>query len=115
MWQEMLAYAKEREITPGNYKKLNRPFENSLLALPKEIRERMVKAVEEFTYDLLVNVFNAEGTGTIALEEILAAGSHDPGPKAKVIEKPEDWTREKIIEKAAMITSDKGPAGDYDE
>ncbi|MCP4113982.1 MAG: ketose-bisphosphate aldolase [Desulfobacteraceae bacterium] len=115
MWQELLAYAKEREISPGNYKKLNRPFENKLLALPKEIRDRMVKAVEEFTYDLLTNVFNAEGTGTIALEDILATGSHDPGPKAKAIENPEDWTREKIIEKAAMITSDKGPDGDYDE
>ncbi|MBI9090489.1 MAG: class II fructose-bisphosphate aldolase [Desulfobacterium sp.] len=115
MWQEMLATAKDQGIDPGNYKKLNRPFENSLLAQPKEIRDRMIKAVEVFAYDLLTNVFNAQGTGTITLEEILKTGSHDPGPKAKVIEDPDNWTREKIIEKAAMITSDKGPDGDYDE
>ncbi len=115
MWQEMLTTAKEQGIDPGNYKKLNRPFENRLLAQPREIRERMEKAVEEFVYDLLTNVFNAQGTATIAIEEILKTGSHDPGPKAKVIENPDNWTREKIIEKAAMITSDKGPEGDFDE
>ena len=38
MWQEMVAYAKERDIKGGNYKKLNLPFENKLLGLPRDIR-----------------------------------------------------------------------------
>jgi hypothetical protein len=49
------------------------------------------------------------------VEAILAAGSHDPGPKAERIENPEDWDEAQIRAKAADIVSDKGPAGDFDD
>ena len=115
LWEEMKAYAKEHGWKGGNYKKLNLPFENKIMAQPKEIRQRMEKDVEDFVYDLLVNVFNAKDTAPLAIETILEAGSYDIGPKAERIEDPDEWTEEKIRQKAKLITSDKGPSGDFDD
>jgi len=115
MWTEMKAYADAAGLSGGNYKKLNLPFENKLLAQPMEIRERMAKRVEEFAYNMLVNVFNAQDTATLAIESILEAGSYDPGPKAHRIEDPADWTREEIIRRAADLEVNEGPQGDFDD
>jgi fructose-bisphosphate aldolase class II len=115
MWEQMVAYATEKGWKGGNYKKLNRPFENRLLGLPREIRERMVQNVEDFVYNLITNVFNGGDTAPLAIEAILSAGSCDLGPKASRIEDPAEWTEAKIREKAAAISSVKGPAGDFSD
>ena len=115
LWAEMVAYAKENGWKGGNYKKLNLPFENKLHAQPAEIRERMVKGVEDFVYELLTNVFNAADTAPLAIEAILEAGSYDLGPKVGRLEDPAQWTEEKIREKAKSLSSDKGPEGDFDD
>ena len=115
VWAEMTAYAQAHDLKGGNYKKLNLPFENKLLRQAKSFRDRMVKRVEEFTYNMLVNVLDAKDTATLAIEAILAAGTFDPGPKATRIEDPAEWTKEKIIARAATIESDKGPEGDFDD
>ncbi|MCD6261901.1 MAG: class II fructose-bisphosphate aldolase [Deltaproteobacteria bacterium] len=114
-WAEMVAYAKERGISGGNYKKLNLPFENKLLRQPAEIRDRMVKGVEEFVYGLLVNVFNAADTAPLGIEVILEAGSYDLGAKAECIEDPAEWTPEKIRERASKINIEKGSSGNFDD
>ena len=115
MWAEMVEYAKSKEIKGGNYKKLNLPFENKLLGQPKEVRERMSKDVENFVYELLINVFNAKDTASLGIEVILKAGSYDIGAKGSKIEDPNEWTEAKIKEKAAKISSDKGPKGNFDD
>jgi len=115
MWQEMTAYAESKGLKGGNYKKLNLPFENKLMGQPKAVRERMIKRVEEFIYNMLVNVFNAKDTASLAINAILEAGTYDPGPKASQIEDPDEWTSEKIAQRAATIVSDKGPEGDFDD
>ncbi len=115
MWAEMVAYAKEKGLKGGNYKKLNLPFENKLLGLPREVRERMAKGVEEFVYELLTRVFNAGDTAPLAIEAILKAGSYDLGPKCSRLEDPSEWTEEKIHERAAKLNVDKGPEGDFDD
>ena len=115
LWSEMVAYAQDQGWQGGNYKKLNLPFENKLLGQSVEIRERMASRVEDFVYNMLVNVLNTAGTAPRAVAAILSAGSYDPGPKAERIEDPAEWTSEKIIKRAAMIDSDKGPEGDFDD
>ncbi len=115
MWTQMKAYADGQEWKGGNYKKLNRPFESRLLAQRREIRERMAKRVEDFVYNMLMNVFNAQDTATLAIEAILKAGHHDPGAKAERIENIDEWSPEKIIARAKAIESDKGPEGDFDD
>ncbi|WP_319404540.1 class II fructose-bisphosphate aldolase [uncultured Desulfosarcina sp.] len=115
MWAKMVAYANEKGWKGGNYKKLNLPFENKLLGLPREIRERMEQRVESFVFNMLVNVFNARDTADLTIEAILEANNFDPGPKAKRIESPEEWTTEKIIRKAALIESSQGPEGEFDD
>ena len=115
MWQDIVSYADEKGWKGGGYKNLNLPFENKLLGQPKEIRERMCKRVEDFTYNMLVNVLNAGDTADFVIEAIRKAGSFDPGPKAERLEDPADWTPEKIRARAAEIDTDKGPEGDFDD
>jgi len=115
LWAEMVAYAKSKNLKAGDYKKLNLPFENKLLSLPRQIRERMCKGVEDFVYELLVDVFNAKDTADIAVDAILKAGSYDLGPKAERLEDPGRWTEEKIRKRASKLKGDKGPEGDFDD
>ncbi len=114
-WAAMLGYANDNGIKGGNYKKLNLPFENKLLSQPAEIRERMAKGVEDFIHRLLTEVFGATDTAPLAIDAILEADSFDLGPKAKRIEDPVEWTKEKIIERAKSLDTDKGPEGDFDD
>jgi fructose/tagatose bisphosphate aldolase len=115
MWSEMVAYAQNQGWKGGNYKKLNLPFENKLLGQSSEIRNRMTKRVEEFVYNMLVNVLNTENTAPLTVAAILEAGSYDAGPKGERIEDPSQWTPELIVKRGASISSDKGPEGDYDD
>ena len=115
LWAEMVAYAQARSLKAGDYKKLNLPFENKLLGLPREVRARMARRVEDFAYHMMVKVFNAEDTAPLAIEAILKTGSYSPRPKARRIEKAADWTPEKIKEKAAGLQPDKGPQGNFDD
>ncbi|MDX9841750.1 MAG: class II fructose-bisphosphate aldolase [Desulfobulbus sp.] len=115
LWQAMRAYADSKGWKKGDYKSLNLVFENRIMGQPRAVRERMARRVEDFVHTLLVSVYNAADTARLGVEAILAAGSYDLGPKAGRIESPEEWTADKIRARAATITSDKGPAGDYDD
>jgi len=115
LWAEMVAHANEEGLKGGNYKKLNLPFENKLQGQPSDVRERMIKGVENFVYDLLANVFNASDTAPLAIDAVIKAGSYDLGPKCDRIEDPSEWTEPRIHERAAAINSDKGPKGDFDD
>jgi fructose-bisphosphate aldolase class II len=75
----------------------------------------MVQRVEDFVYGMLVNVFNCKDTADFAIDDIISAGSYDPGPKTSRIENPEEWSAEKITARAATINSDKGADGDFDD
>ena len=115
MWADMVSQAEAQGLSGGNFKKLNLPFENKLASQPEDIRERMAKAVEDFIYNILVHVFNAEDTAPLAIDALLRAGSYDLGPKGTRIEEPSKWTESKIVEKAKLLGSDKGPQGDFDD
>jgi fructose-bisphosphate aldolase class II len=115
LWEEMKAYAADRGWSGGNYKKLNLPFENKLLGQPAAIRERMVKRVEKFVFTMLTEVLNAGDTAPLAVADILDKGACDPGPNATRIEDPAGWTPAEIERRAALIDSDKGEEGDFDD
>jgi fructose-bisphosphate aldolase class II len=115
LWSEMVSYAKKQGLKGGDYKKLNLPFENKLLGQAREVRERMVKGVEDVVYGLLSNVFNAQDTAPVAIDVILKAGSHDVGPKVSRLEDPSGWTEAKIRERVKSLGGDKGPAGDFED
>lgn len=115
MWQSMVDFAHSKGWDKGGYKNLNLAFDNKLQGQPAAIKARMCKRVEDFVYNLLINVFNGEDSADYCIDAIIKAGSYDPGPKAEKIESAADWTREKIIEKAGLLDTDKGPAGDFDD
>jgi fructose-bisphosphate aldolase, class II len=115
MWRQMVAYAQANGLKAGNYKELNLPFENKLLGQPLDIRERMVRRVEDFAYHLMVDVFNAAETAPLAVQTILRSGSCDPGSKAERIEDPAEWMPEKIVQRARSIPSTKGPDENFED
>ena len=115
LWQEMKTYAEKQGWSGGNYKKLNVIFENRIMGQPAAVRERMIRRVEDFVYTMLVEVFNAGDTASFGVQAILEAGSYDLGPKTGRIESPEEWTKEKIRQKATALDSEKGPEGDFDD
>ncbi len=115
LWAEMKGYAVAQGWQKGDYKKLNIIFENRMLSQAKEVRERMARRVEDFVYTLLVDVFNATDTADYAKNILVEAGSYDLGPKVGTLELAEEWSVEKIREKAALLDTDKGPEGDFDD
>jgi fructose-bisphosphate aldolase class II len=115
MWAEMVAHAQSKGWKKGDYKNLNLPFENKLLAQSKEIRDRMMKAVRDFAYKMIVEVLNSKDTAPLVVEAILKAGSYNLGPKVKRMEDPAEWTESKIAEKGLRLGGSKGPAGKYDD
>jgi len=115
MWAQITAYAEAHGLKKGDYKKLNLPFENSLLAQPRSIRKRMVKRVEEFVTTMLVDVLKSRNTAPLAIDAILEAGSFDAGVKSRRIEDPAQWGPDKIAERAAAISRDRSPEGDFED
>jgi fructose/tagatose bisphosphate aldolase len=115
VWAEMVAYAQARNLKAGDYKKLNLPFENKLLGQPREVRQRMVRRVEDFVFTMITQVFRSNETAPLAIEAILKAGSFNLGPKARRREPAAEWTPEKIRARAAGLQGDKGPAGQFDD
>jgi fructose-bisphosphate aldolase class II len=115
LWAEIVAYAESKGWKKGDYKNLNLPFENKLLAQPKEVRERMAKRVEDFAYKMMIEVLNAKDTADLAVEALLKAGSCDVGPKGSLLEDPAYWTKEHIIERAKNLGGDKGASGNFDD
>jgi fructose/tagatose bisphosphate aldolase len=115
LWAEMVAFADSKGWKKGDYKNLNLPFENKLLAQPKEVRDRMAKRVEDFAYKLITEVFNSGDTAPLAIDAILKAGSYDLGPKGKRVEDPAQWTKEMLPKQAAGLSRDKGPAGNFED
>ncbi len=114
-WDKMVAYAREKGWNSGNFKKLNLPFENILLGQAQEVRHRMSKRVEDFVYTMLTGVFNAADTADLAKEILLKAGSYDLGGKVERIEDPDQWSPEKIKERAKGLNINVGPEGDFDD
>ncbi len=115
LWAEMVAYAEGKGWKKGDYKNLNLPFENKLLAQLSTVRERMAKGVEEFAFKMMTEVLNAGDTDRLAIEALLKAGSYDVGPKGSVLEDQAHWTREQIIERAKGLKSDKGAKGNFED
>ena len=115
LWEEMVAFAEGKGWKKGDYKSLNLPFENKLLAQPSPIRERMAKRVEDFAYTMMTTVLNSGDTAPLGIEALLAAGSYDLGPKGSPLEDEAEWTEAKIAEKAKHLSADKGPEGNFED
>jgi fructose-bisphosphate aldolase, class II len=111
MWDEMVKYATEKTLKAGDYKKLNLPFENKLVGLPRDVRDRMARRVEDFVYGMMTDVLNSKDTAPLGIEAILKAKSYDLGPKATRMENPADWTPEKIVDKAKAFVKAPDTSG----
>ncbi|MEE4166798.1 MAG: class II fructose-bisphosphate aldolase, partial [Desulfocapsaceae bacterium] len=62
VWEKMVGLAADKSWSGGNYKNLNLPVDNWLMAQPEDVRKRMVARVESFVHAMLTDVFNAGDT-----------------------------------------------------
>jgi len=115
IWAEMVTYAANKGWKKEDYKKLNLPFADKLLALPIDVRERMVRGVEDFAFFLITNVFHSQDTAPLAIEVISSEKSCVLGPKGTQIELLENWTHDKIIERSQGLNSNKKSEGNFDD
>jgi len=89
---EMVTYAQSKSWKKGDYKNLNLPFENKLLAStqrnqgPNGQRSRGICLQDDD------RGLQFQDTASLAIETILKAGSYDLGPKVTRIEDPAEWT-----------------------
>ncbi|MBI5444994.1 MAG: class II fructose-bisphosphate aldolase [Deltaproteobacteria bacterium] len=115
VWASMVSHAAEKGWKLGDYKKLNLPFEAKLWSQPPEIRERMIRAVEDFAYLLITDVFGSADTAPLAIDAILEANSYDLGPKAQRVEDPGQWTPEKIVERCRAAGEKERVEGNFED
>ncbi|MDD5090997.1 MAG: class II fructose-bisphosphate aldolase [Candidatus Wallbacteria bacterium] len=102
-WKKMVEVAGLKGWKTGDYKKLNKEVDSLLKAQPDFVQKRMVKAVEDFIYTLLTDVFYAEGTGDLALDAILEAGSQDVKLFDTIVESSAVWTKEYIAREGQIL------------
>ncbi len=115
LWAEMFAEGQKQNLKAGDFKKFNLPYENKIMAQSRDIRERMAKEVEEFSYRLLTEVFYADGSAELAYDILAKAGSWQLPDKAERLENPAEWTEAEIIRRGACLSGDKGPEGNFDD
>jgi fructose/tagatose bisphosphate aldolase len=88
LWQEMVAYADGRGMSrkSGDYKKLNLPFHEKILAEPDHITGRITDEVAEWA-KRFIRVFGGEGTAGHVLEAASRRADHNSSPE-RVIRSP---------------------------
>lgn len=88
LWHEMVAEADAKGMSrkSGDYKKLNLPFHEKILAEPKEIIDRIVDEVAEWGKKF-IRAFGGEGTAEKVLEVMSRRPDHNASPE-RVIRSP---------------------------
>jgi fructose/tagatose bisphosphate aldolase len=88
LWDEMVACADGQGMSrkSGDYKKLNLPFHDKILAEPDEIIGRIVDEISEWG-KRFIRAFGGEGTAEKVIEAICARGDQNSSPE-RVIRSP---------------------------
>jgi fructose-bisphosphate aldolase, class II len=61
MWDQMVTHAQSKGWKPGDYKKLNLPFESKLQSQPRDVRDRMAARVENIRLQHADQCFQRSG------------------------------------------------------
>lgn len=88
LWNEMVKAADEKGMSrkSGDYKKLNLPFHEMILAEPQPIIDRIVDEVAEWAKRFM-RAFGAEGVADKVLEVMMRRADHNAAPE-RVIRSP---------------------------
>lgn len=110
LWNEIVAMADDKGMNrkSGDYKKLNLPFCEKILAEPQPVIDRIV---DEMTWwaERFITAFGAEGSADAVLEVIARRPDHNASPERKVLGSRADYTE-------ANAPGKKGnDGGDYDD
>ena len=100
LWLEMVEWADSQGYSrkDGNYKKANKPFHDAIMALPQNVRDRIVDETAEWARRF-IEAFHAEDTAELVLEEAASRVDHNSAPERN------------ISGRRALYTADKAPDG----
>ncbi len=95
LWEEIVAWADEQgyDRASGNYKKANKPFHDKIMALPDEIKNRIIEETCEWA-KRYIKAFNAEGSAEAVMELILKRKDHNSFPMRFIINTRYHYTPE---------------------
>ncbi|MDR0654032.1 MAG: class II fructose-bisphosphate aldolase [Synergistaceae bacterium] len=110
LWDEIVAYADGKGMSrkSGDYKKLNLPFHEKILAEPDDIIGRIVDEISEWG-KRFIRAFGGEGTAEKVIEAACRRTDHNSSPE-RVIRNP----RSKFGPDAAP-NKGKGTEGNFDD
>ncbi len=110
LWDEMVAYADGRGMSrkSGDYKKLNLPFHEKILAEPREVVDRIVDEVAWWA-ERFIKAFGAEGSAEKVLEVISRRNDSNASPDRKIAGARADFGPGKAPGRA------KGGEGDFSD
>jgi fructose/tagatose bisphosphate aldolase len=110
LWEEIVAYADGKGMSrkSGDYKKLNLPFHEKILAEPGDIIGRIVDEISEWG-KRFIRAFGGEGTAEKVIEAACLRSDHNSSPE-RVIRNP----RSKFGPEAAP-NKGKGAGGNFDD
>lgn len=96
LWEKVVAWADSKGLkrSSGDYKKANIVFNDEIMKLEKKYIDRIVDETESWALKFF-KAFNAEGTGSMVIENILKRNDHNSTPEIKIIGKRKNVVREK--------------------
>lgn len=95
LWNELVAYADEKGMSrkSGDYKKLNLPFCEKILAEPQPIIDRIVDEMTHWAERFIV-AFGAEGSADAVMEVMAKRPDQNAAPDRKVLGKRSDYRKD---------------------
>lgn len=93
LWNEIVAAADAKGMSrkSGDYKKLNLPFCDKILAEPKHIIDRIVDEMQWWA-ERFITAFGAEGSADAVAEVMSRRPDHNASPDRKILGRRSDYT-----------------------
>jgi fructose-bisphosphate aldolase class II len=93
LWNEIVAAADAKGMSrkSGDYKKLNLPFCDKILAEPKHIIDRIVDEMQWWA-ERFITAFGAEGSADAVAEVMSRRPDHNASPDRKILGRRGDYT-----------------------
>lgn len=104
LWNEVVAWADAQGFSrkSGDYKKANRPFHEAVMALPADVKERIVDETADWARRF-IKAFKAEGTAELLVETVSGRTDHNAAPEQAVLVPRGDFTLDKApVHRAGM-------------
>ena len=96
LWKRIVEWCDSQGYprSSGNYKKANKPFNDRIMSLPDEYRNRILEETRKWALRFF-EAFGSLGTGTSVVERVLRRGEHNAFPERRIVADRADYVAER--------------------